>query len=790
MLHRFHLCNLQDPRGQQPTTSVGWAGNATKSVLVSFDTSEYDELIAKCPSAALKYVDNDDGELIRLGSSLELAQRLQDPAPPRKCANWAATAHDSPLLSQYHTFDIDYHPDVIVLWISYVEKESHPSADQRNHFFRATNPPSMRASSQRLPLPNSWSTQEARNTGMPALSPHSTLTGEGKRQAQAAGDILRARYLHHHQPHASSFEASPATYQNRWASYNSNPSPFVPSTPGQGTVAPNGPSIDRLRIDPSAPIDAQVSRPLKLRNLLAMCDKTGDGASSTTQKGTREHCNKPELASSTKHLDKYDKQFFDSKSFDAPIIDSVNDAGNGASPSLIKVFDDELNRLAMKDCHNMNHQQEEENTIPTVINRVQDSYSDIPTLGQRSDGGISHAQTIQHGILDALQNFCTAIQDVADSVQDTSSAEPLQALENDKADETLLDSAAAGLDDLASATTLLQTQILPLLRSLVDKATRPESQKPVTSMLSGERNDDSPLEQPHSNQDVSGRYMNRHQSSTPPLMVRADLMDITTHSPTRDQNSGLLDPSPESTPSTSNFHNAVSSVVASQSTLPQKSRADDVSSSTMSQNVKWVRADDRVFAVAERSVLTSKVLEQESSTRCPAFRRKPNELPQMSETSCEESLGNNARVEKEVSSLPNREPRSRLQTLPSHGIPIAHHADDAPMHHLIGTRWSHPTGTAAEVQGLHGASQSDNIAANVTDHGDPATVARTQACVEKLEALGFGSTVEGGLNRLVVYAQASGGDLVEAIDLIADEKQAYEDVAQRGDTWQAQRFLI
>lgn len=70
--------------------------------------------------------------------------------------------------------------------------------------------------------------------------------------------------------------------------------------------------------------------------------------------------------------------------------------------------------------------------------------------------------------------------------------------------------------------------------------------------------------------------------------------------------------------------------------------------------------------------------------------------------------------------------------------------------------------------------ESDVLAhASAIDHLDAGTVATTQTCVEQLQKLGFGSAAEGGVNRLVVYAQAAGGDLVEAIDMITEEQEAY-----------------
>ncbi|KAL9117521.1 MAG: hypothetical protein Q9187_005942, partial [Circinaria calcarea] len=59
-------------------------------------------------------------------------------------------------------------------------------------------------------------------------------------------------------------------------------------------------------------------------------------------------------------------------------------------------------------------------------------------------------------------------------------------------------------------------------------------------------------------------------------------------------------------------------------------------------------------------------------------------------------------------------------------------------------------------------------------HQDPTTVSKVQSCVEQLKDLGFGRAEDGGLGRLVVYAQAANGDLEDAIDMIDEERKAYE----------------
>ena len=63
------------------------------------------------------------------------------------------------------------------------------------------------------------------------------------------------------------------------------------------------------------------------------------------------------------------------------------------------------------------------------------------------------------------------------------------------------------------------------------------------------------------------------------------------------------------------------------------------------------------------------------------------------------------------------------------------------------------------------------------EHHDSTTVEKVQQCVEKLKDLGFGENGDGGVQRLVVYAQAAEGNLSDAIDLIDEEQRAYKEWA-------------
>ena len=60
-------------------------------------------------------------------------------------------------------------------------------------------------------------------------------------------------------------------------------------------------------------------------------------------------------------------------------------------------------------------------------------------------------------------------------------------------------------------------------------------------------------------------------------------------------------------------------------------------------------------------------------------------------------------------------------------------------------------------------------------HHDDSTVGKINNCVEQLRELGFGEADDQSAARLLVYAQAAEGVLVDAIDLIDEEQRAYRE---------------
>ncbi len=77
---------------------------------------------------------------------------------------------------------------------------------------------------------------------------------------------------------------------------------------------------------------------------------------------------------------------------------------------------------------------------------------------------------------------------------------------------------------------------------------------------------------------------------------------------------------------------------------------------------------------------------------------------------------------------------------------------------------------------LHKSKSTLPIRRYDDEHEDDSSVNKIEFCVRQLRNLGFGGG-EGGLgDRLLVYAQAAEGDLVDAIDMIDEEQRAYIDL--------------
>ncbi|KAA8646066.1 hypothetical protein EYZ11_001933 [Aspergillus tanneri] len=92
------------------TTSQDHRFSQRRRGIVSLSASQYNDIASNHPRARLTYVDDDDGELITVGSALELSQRLDEPAI-------VPTQLDEISVPEpIHVFDIRRSNSVVELW--------------------------------------------------------------------------------------------------------------------------------------------------------------------------------------------------------------------------------------------------------------------------------------------------------------------------------------------------------------------------------------------------------------------------------------------------------------------------------------------------------------------------------------------------------------------------------------------------------------------------------------------------------------------------------------------------
>ncbi|KAJ5094442.1 hypothetical protein N7456_010303 [Penicillium angulare] len=108
MLNPFQIKDLNGPSSSSPE------GHSSSHGIIQISASEYDSLASSHPRARLIYTDDDDGDQITVGSSLELSQRLDEPLDiqPRLDAIQLSEDDRSPM----HIFDIRRSNSVTELW--------------------------------------------------------------------------------------------------------------------------------------------------------------------------------------------------------------------------------------------------------------------------------------------------------------------------------------------------------------------------------------------------------------------------------------------------------------------------------------------------------------------------------------------------------------------------------------------------------------------------------------------------------------------------------------------------
>ncbi|KAI9368299.1 hypothetical protein BJX61DRAFT_230533 [Aspergillus egyptiacus] len=106
-------------------------GSNSRDGLVQLSAADYDEIAYLHPKARLTYLDDDDGETITVGSSLELTQRLDEPPPP--------TTDTTNFSETIHLFDIRRSKSVRDLWKRY-QRRHDGNIESLNTVFEANHP--------------------------------------------------------------------------------------------------------------------------------------------------------------------------------------------------------------------------------------------------------------------------------------------------------------------------------------------------------------------------------------------------------------------------------------------------------------------------------------------------------------------------------------------------------------------------------------------------------------------------------------------------------------------------
>ncbi|KAJ5693009.1 hypothetical protein N7462_002432 [Penicillium macrosclerotiorum] len=120
MLKPFQIKNLRGSVPQDREESSGYSSGPSRVVQIS--ATDYDDIASNHPRARLTYVDDEDGDQITVGSSLELSQRLDEPIDIYAGAETAQLPQEE--LSPMHLFDIRRSNSVTELWRRFEQEKS------------------------------------------------------------------------------------------------------------------------------------------------------------------------------------------------------------------------------------------------------------------------------------------------------------------------------------------------------------------------------------------------------------------------------------------------------------------------------------------------------------------------------------------------------------------------------------------------------------------------------------------------------------------------------------------
>ncbi|KAL8813157.1 MAG: hypothetical protein Q9200_000460 [Gallowayella weberi] len=664
-------------------------------------------------------------------------------------------------------------------------------------------------------------------------SPVVNLTGESQGRTQAAGDQARDENNPHNDWCILATEAKPTEYQNQQTSYARSSVPFSQSSSMRDTsTAENISSKDERDEDFTA------GGKLHGRSQSVKC--AGNRWSSHSHARPQwldDRSGRSCSTQNTKTESGQDTQSTLIEVFDKELARLSTTVSGKMDEPVSKSFLEPLSGLDMRPNFTMAPKEE---VIHSLADGIQHLSSALQPLNQGSDRAVLPAfQKLKQEIHTALGVFYTSFQKITDMFQAGPLATVSGTVGHGFDDKLALEKM---VKDLKESISLIQMQLLPILQKHVEQSFHKVSKRAATPALPGFRSwslsSKQPNEQMHSlDADKPTLWQREKFLPTNDALVCRIPRGSSTASPPRLSNweIGSTPPGPQGP--------SISALGNTNSRLSPCSRSSSPWPLVSVPGTTAASSDDSALSAAECRFPTVEHFEQDGSPashqgvdlHLSMMQADHERFPRMNALQAQKAdptsmelqlptcpLGAQLSRAKEVTSTspigfmpPNTEDIGQVKPLSSsrNGYtdryrPLQSSTVDAsdrsatPKQQDGSVRYSRlgqvgPCHAVVDAQAVHGTDQANDsrscqspypgeggisdiaAEANDTDHDDMATVARTQECVAQLQRLGFGAAAEGGPSRLVVYAQAAGGDLIEAIDMIAEERQAYDQDLQR-----------
>ena len=357
--------------------------------------------------------------------------------------------------------------------------ESSPSpgpefSDYRALHFKSTMPPQLR-SVEPIGTPKSHAAGGQMRSSM-AAKPAANLTVEGKRQAQAAGDKLRARTMpSRHRIVATAVDHT--NHQNRWATYKSPSSAFFPKDDSASSQ-----SFDSPGLTSEGKRQAQVAGD-KLRNRTNPIRHSRPSRGSVSEHGI----SKNRWSSYGPRVTRLDElRDSQAESNEKSLAGDAGLSENKGQPSLLELFEVELAKkmTANDSCHEnaqaivsevststsepsdhaISAQEEAHQEPNPILNGLKSINNDLQGLALGAeDLPQEFPRAIGQGFRAALGGLSVFVRSVTNGLQEASALTRQAAEHTREANLQAIDDTISHLRSVAGEVTALSREILPVL---------------------------------------------------------------------------------------------------------------------------------------------------------------------------------------------------------------------------------------------------------------------------------------------------------------------------------------